>query len=216
MKKLLSTTVFNERGGYSSISERSFIASIAGFVLYGLFMTFLMATNFAPSEPGLGFILGVGLVIPIMGVFLSVNDNSFLAFLGYNMISIPLGLCMGWISTTIESSIVLDAITITLMVTGVMGVLGILLPKFFESIGGFLFYSLLALVVVRVLQIFIPALQHLTIIDYIAAGIFSLYIGYDIHRATLVDRNVNNALRIAVSLYLDITNLFLSILRIKD
>jgi len=216
MKKLLSTNVFNEKGGHSSISERSFIASITGFVLYGLLMTFLMATNFAPAVPGLGFILGVGLAIPIMGVFLSVNDNSFLSFLGYNMISIPLGLCMGWISTTIKSSIILDAITITLMVTGVMGVLGILLPKFFESIGGFLFYSLLSLIVVMVLQIFIPALQHLTIIDYIAAGIFSLYIGYDIHRATLVDRNINNALRIAISLYLDITNLFLSILRIKD
>lgn len=218
MKKFFKTDVFDRSQGYSSMSSRSFIATIAGFVGWGLLTTFIAATSFAPPNPGLGYLLGVGLVLPIIGILIaaSCQDKPILSFLGYNLITIPIGLCMGWISATMESQVVQNAVTITLLVTGIMGVLGILLPKFFESIGGFLFYSLLALIGVRILQIFIPALHGLSIIDYIAAGIFSLYIGYDIHRATLVNRNAANALQIAVSLFLDIVNLFMSILGILN
>ncbi len=212
----LTKDVFTDQGGYSPMSLSRFMGSIAGFVTWGLLMTFIMATNFAPPNPGLLFIIGVGLVIPIIGIFVSTNDNLFISFLGYNMITIPFGLCMGWINASVESTIVQDAVTITLLVSVIMGSLGIMFPRVFEKIGGFLFYALLGLIIVRILQIFIPALQHLTVIDYISAGIFSLYIGYDMHRATVVSRTIENALHVSISLYLDIINLFMSILGILD
>lgn len=212
----LTKNVFTDQGGYSPMSLSGFMGSIAGFVTWGLLMTFIMATNFAPPNPGLGFLIGVGLIIPIIGIFISKNDNLIISFLGYNMITIPFGLCMGWINGSIESTVVQDAITITLLVSFMMGLFGVIFPRVFEKMGGFLFYSLIGLIIVRILQIFIPALQHLTAIDYISAGIFSLYIGYDMHRATIVSRTIENALQISISLYLDVVNLFMSILGILD
>jgi FtsH-binding integral membrane protein len=213
MKKMFKTEVFDRNGGYSSMSERSFMATIAGFVVWGLLMIFIMATKFAPPSPSLGYLLGVGLALPIIGILVAgfYQGNPILSFIGFNLIAIPIGLCMGWVSAT-KTTVIQDALTLTLLITCVMGVLGIILPKFFESIGGFLFYSLLALVIVRTIQMFVPAMHGMSIIDYVAAGIFSLYIGYDMHRATLVDRNVANALQVAISLVLDIVNLFVSLI----
>lgn len=62
-------------------------------------------------------------------------------------------------------------------------------------------------------QLFIPELR-LGVIDYIGAGIFSLYIGYDMYRANSMTKTMDNAVDICVDLYLDIINLFLFLLRI--
>ena len=55
--------------------------------------------------------------------------------------------------------------------------------------------------------------------DWIAAGIFSLYISYDIHRSQQFAKAVDNAVDSALDIYLDLANLFirlLSILARKD
>lgn len=212
MKKF-KTGVFG-RNSLSIISERSFMGSIGAFIGYGLIVTYIMAAFFAPAIPSLGFLIGVGLVIPLIGCFIAMNDNLPISFIGYNMIVLPIGLCLGPIANGIDPTIVQDAALITSIITGLMMFAGYTYPNLFKNLGGVLFYSLLGLVIVRVLQMFIPALAGLTIIDYIAAGIFSVYIGYDMYRASTVGRTYTNALHIAVSLYLDIINLFLSLVSI--
>lgn len=215
MKQLFKTGVFS-RTDSSTISERTFMGSIAGFISYGLVLTYIMASYFAPPMPGMWYLIGVGVLIPLLGCFISSSDNLPLSFIGYNMIVLPIGLCLGPVANFVDPQIIQDAALITAIITGLMGFAGITYPHLFKNLGGVLFYSLLSLVVVRILQMFIPALDGLTIIDYIAAGIFSLYIGYDMYRSTLVGRTVGNALHIAVSLYLDIINLFLNILSILN
>lgn len=51
-------------------------------------------------------------------------------------------------------------------------------------------------------------------VDWLAAGIFTLYIGYDCHRAMAIPATGRNSVDVAISLYLDIYNLFLTILRL--
>jgi uncharacterized protein len=213
MKNLFNSGVFS-RNNFSTISDRTFMGSIAGFIGYGLVLTYIMASFFAPVVPSMGFLIGVGLVLPIIGCFIAMSDNLPLSFIGYNMIVIPIGLCLGPIANLASPTIVQDAALITAIITGLMMFAGYTYPNLFKNLGGVLFYSLLGLVVVRILQMFIPALAGLTIIDYIAAGIFSLYIGYDMYRASTVGRTYTNALHIAVSLYLDIINLFLTLVSI--
>lgn len=213
MKNLFNTGVFS-RNNFSTISDRTFMGSIAGFIGYGLVLTYIMASFFAPVVPSMGFLIGVGLVLPIIGCFIAMSDNLPLSFIGYNMIVIPIGLCLGPIANLVSPTIVQDAALITAIITGLMMFAGYTYPNLFKNLGGVLFYSLLGLVVVRILQMFIPALAGLTIIDYLAAGIFSLYIGYDMYRASTVGRTYTNALHIAVSLYLDIINLFLTLVSI--
>jgi uncharacterized protein len=213
MKNLFNSGVFS-RNNFSTISDRTFMGSVAGFIGYGLVLTYIMASFFAPVVPSMGFLIGVGLILPIIGCFIAMSDNLPLSFIGYNMIVVPIGLCLGPIANLASPTIVQDAALITAIITGLMMFAGYTYPNLFKNLGGVLFYSLLGLVVVRILQMFIPALAGLTIVDYIAAGIFSLYIGYDMYRASTVGRTYTNALHIAVSLYLDIINLFLTLVSI--
>ena len=210
MKKLFKTNVFS-RGGYSTISERTFFTSLAAFVLYGLLSTFV-ATFFAPVA--LSTVATVVLCItPFIGCFIAMSDNIGISFLGYNLITIPFGLLLAPLLNHYSPDVVSHSVLITAFITGLMGFAGITYPNLFKSLGSTLFYCLLGLILVRVLAIFIPGL-NLTIIDYFSAGLFSVYIGYDMWRASESSRNFGNALKIAVSLYLDILNLFLSILSI--
>jgi FtsH-binding integral membrane protein len=54
------------------------------------------------------------------------------------------------------------------------------------------------------------------VIDYLAALLFSLYIGYDMYRASSVAATFGNAIECALSLFLSIYNLFLSLLSLDD
>ena len=51
-------------------------------------------------------------------------------------------------------------------------------------------------------------------IDWIVAAIFTLYIGYDIHRSQQYPKTLDNAVDSALDIYMDIANLFIRILSI--
>ena len=53
-------------------------------------------------------------------------------------------------------------------------------------------------------------------LSWIGVGLFSMYIGYDWHRAQQGTKTVYHAIDCAVDLYLDITNLFLDLLELLD
>jgi FtsH-binding integral membrane protein len=212
MKGLFKTDAF-QRTGFNQISERTFFGTLAGFVLYGLMATYF-ATFFAPTSLSLIGLILLGLVLPIAGCFMAMSDNFGISFVGYNMITLPFGLVLGPVLNQYAPDVVQNAALLTAMITAVMGLAGVTFPNFFRSIGSALFIALIGLVVVRIIAIFVPALNSFGVIDYIAAGIFSLYIGYDMFRATEATRSVGSALKIAVSLYLDIINLFTSLLSI--
>jgi hypothetical protein len=214
MKGLFKTDAF-QRTGFNQISERTFFGTLAGFVLYGLMATYF-ATFFAPASLSLVGLILIGLVLPIAGCFMAMSDNFGISFVGYNMITLPFGLVLGPVLNQYAPDVVQNAALLTAMITAVMGLAGVTFPNFFRSIGSALFVALIGLVVVRLIAIFVPTLNSFGIIDYIAAGIFSLYIGYDMFRATEATRSVGSALKIAVSLYLDIINLFTSLLSILE
>ena len=110
--------------------------------------------------------------------------------------------------------IVTSALMLTGCTTGVMTLLGLSYPNVFARLGGVLFASLMALVILRLVSLFVPSLAAAGWIEWLAAGIFTLYIGYDCHRAMAIPATGRNALDVAISLYLDIINLFLTILRL--
>ena len=129
------------------------------------------------------------------------------------MIVIPFGLIIGPSVNQYSQDIVRNAFGICAVTTIFMGIAGRLFPDFFKKIGQVLFLSLSGLLIVLILQLFFPSL-NLGIFDYIGAGIFSLYIGYDMYRANTLPKTIDNAIDVAINFYLDIINLFLFILRI--
>lgn len=211
----ISTGVF-ERTGRDSISAQAFYGALAASLVWGLAATAVISHLVAQSGymPGLLEMIILGLVIPIVGIFMSVKSgNPIISFIGYNMIVVPFGIILGPVLNQYSPNVIRNAFMITTVITFTMGLLGTVYPAFFARLGAALMLSLFCLLLVRIAQIFIPALD-LTVIDYIGAGIFSLYIGYDMYRANHVAKTIDNAIDVSVDLYLDIINLFLHILRI--
>lgn len=212
----VNTGVF-ERDGSDTMSDQSFYGALTGSVLWGLTGTAVSAYLAVKGayNPGLWEVLILGLGLPILGIIIAIkSDSPFISFIGYNLVLIPFGIILGPVVNQYSENVVRNAFAMTAGITFVMGLLGTVAPNFFSKLGAPLFLSLLMLVLVRVAQIFVPELAQLSIIDYIAAGIFSLYIGYDMYRAYQVPRTLNNAIDISIDLYLDILNLFLTLLRI--
>lgn len=84
-----------------------------------------------------------------------------------------------------------------------------------QSIGRFLFQSLIGLIVFAILQIFFPSLRGSSF-EVVVSGfgivIFSLFLAVDMQRLASSDRGSSPFL-LALSLYLDIFNLFLYVVR---
>ena len=83
-------------------------------------------------------------------------------------------------------------------------------------LGRALFMALIGLIILSIAQIFVPALQT-TQFELLLSGagiiIFAVFTAYDLQRITNLSRQGMNPFLLAISLYLDIFNLFLYILR---
>lgn len=211
----VSTGVF-DRIGDDEITAQGFYGVLTASLIWGLFGTAVIAhlsieNGFIPT---LWSILILGLALPILGIVIAVkSDNPFISFLGYNMIVVPFGIILGPAINQYSPDVIRNAFGITAGITFLMGFAGTIFPNFFSKLGPVLFLSLFGLVIVGIAQIFIPALRF-GLYDYIGAGVFSLYIGYDMYRANNMPKTIDNAVDVSVDLYLDIINLFLYILRI--
>lgn len=148
------------------------------------------------------------------------SQKPLVSFLGYNMVVVPFGLV---ISTLVEAyggpytSIVADAFLYTLVITVGMTGAALAFPNLFQKLGGALLGCLFGLLLCEILLLILGRDQVVT--DWVAAGIFSLYIGYDVWRSQQFAKTVDNAVDCALDIYLDLANLFirlLSILSKKD
>jgi FtsH-binding integral membrane protein len=83
-------------------------------------------------------------------------------------------------------------------------------------IGRLLFFALIGLVVLGLLQLFVPALQTQSgelIISGLGIAVFAVFLAFDLQRVQAMGRLGANPFLMALSLYLDIFNVFLYILR---
>lgn len=207
-----------ESSGSDTMSRRSFYFALGCILTWGFFLTSVVSERTATWQPSLMGFLFVGLVLPIIGIVISAkSNNALISFIGFNLVVIPFGAILGPVLAHYELAqpgVVTKAALVTTAVTGLMALSGIMFPQFYERAGSALFTALVCLLIVRVVQLFVPALQGVGWVEYLAVGLFALYIGYDMYRASVIPATLDNAVDVAVSLYLDIINLFLNLLRI--
>ncbi|MBS1767936.1 MAG: Bax inhibitor-1/YccA family protein [Acidobacteria bacterium] len=220
-RSLLSTEAdLWSRSGDDTMTRRAFLGLIGLLTTYGLGVNAALAawglrTGF---QPGLVLYIAI-LVLPFAGIFLARRAQSLpMQLVAYHLILVPFGLLLGPILQAYihvgGMALVSRALLLTGATCGIMMLLGFSYPQVFSRLGGVLFASLLALIIVRVIGIFVPALGNAEWVDWLAAGIFTLYVGYDCYRAMNIPATGRNAVDLAISLYLDILNLFLTILRL--
>lgn len=200
------------------ISNRAYNLVMGGVLLYGILVNIILCVTvgnvFEYVNP-IAWIIGY-VVLCIIGIVMSSkSSNPIISFIGYNFVVVPMGLV---ISTAVEayggidSRVVVLAFVYTAIITGCMIALSVVKPEFFATLGRFLFVALIGLVVCELFLLIFRVDQVVT--AWISAGIFSLYIGYDIYRSQQFPKTVDNAVDCALDIYIDIANLFMDILRI--
>jgi len=218
----LGKTVWERSSGVSILSERTYIAATTLSTVYGLSVTAVLATYLAAHAPTtiIPFLI-IGLVIPIIGIFIALgSDSPPVSFFGYNMVVLGLGLIMGPAVHAYNGWVVLQAVLVTGGITVAMSAIGIMYPKSLAHWGGWLFAALLGLILVQVSSLLLigfgvdPGLLQHPVINYLAAMLFSAYIIYDWNRALRLPHTLDNVIDCSLAIYLDIVNLFLHILKI--
>ena len=208
--------------GEVEISERAFNLIIGAMLLWGFFLNYVTVAAFGRQV--MAMVYGMNPVVFLIGYFvlvlagnaLVVKGGPALSFVGYTMIAAPIGILVCMSVQGIPVDTVKSAVLITAVVTLSFMIAGTLFPGFFLRLGRVLFFSLLFTIVGGLVSMLLFRGRGYMLYEWLGAGIFSLYIGYDWARANTCARTVDNAIDLSASLYLDIINLFLRILRILN
>ena len=200
------------------LDTRVYNAVMIGVLLWGLLVNVLLcqyAADFVINLNPVVFLVGY-FVLAIGGVFVAHRStNPAVSFLGYNMVVIPFGLVISMLVRAyaeIDPVIVRDAFLYTLLISLGMMSLVMIRPQFFEKLGGVLIGGLIGLVLCEIILLIFRVDQAVTC--WIAAALFSLYIGYDIYRSQNYPKTLDNAVDSALDIYMDMANLFIRLLQI--
>lgn len=200
------------------IGVRTYNAIIGVVLIWGLFVNVLLCTYAADFVERLHpavFLVAYPLCASAGVIIAGKSSNPVISFIGYNLVVVPFGLVITVMVNMyggLDSSIVRNAFLYTLLISLGMAALSMIAPNLFAKLGGALISCLFGLIICEVLLLMFHVSQVVT--DWIAAGLFSLYIGYDIYRAQQFPKTVDNAVDSALDIYLDAANLFLRLLRI--
>ncbi len=211
------STRFQQHSQDIITSPRVYNLTIGGITAYGLLVNYIICRYFSyiflQMNP---LMLYIGyFVCALVGcIMVNLSRKAFISFLGYNLVVLPLGAVLSVALYGYDMRIIFQVCGLTGSVVVIMLCLSALFPGFFLRMGRILFFSLLALFLVGIVG-FLFGLS-IGFYSYIAAAIFSLYIGYDWARANQYVHTLDNAVDSACDLYIDIINLFLSILSIVN
>ena len=200
------------------IDRQKYNLIMGGVVIYGLVVNLILCKS-VPNvydyiNPILFLVLYLALALG--GTVISArSSNPIVSFIGYNMVVVPSGLVVSMavdVYGGMDSEIVSQAFLYTLCITGIMIAASMLWPSVFETVGRYLIFGLIAVLIGSVIGLFFSG--GFTMISWLGALVFSVYIGYDFYRAQQYTPTLDNAIDCALDIYLDIINLFLKLLRI--
>jgi len=163
---------------------------------------------------------GLGLIVFLGGAFgfmfaIEKTKNSaagvpvllaFTFFMGL-MLSRLIAMVLGFSNGT---SLVMTAFAGTAAVFGVMASLSTIIKRDLSGMGKWLFVGALVIMFGAIINVFVGSSAGMLVISTLAIGVFSLYMLYDLKR--IVDGGETNYISATLALYLDVFNVFQSLL----
>jgi modulator of FtsH protease len=198
------------------------VANLMGTVLGLVGFAFVFTTVGAVAGIRLGpAVMGpsaIGGLIVLVGLLVARNVSPLNLILLYAF-SVCEGLLLGPVLDAYAASgmggIVVDAAGTTAAITVAAGAYGALTRRDLSGMRSVLFVGLIAVVVGYLLGLILHLSMLSLVLSAISALLFTAYIVYDFNRvARTRSASQGDAVLLAVSIYLDILNLFLSLLRI--
>ena len=174
-----------------------------------------VATGMARALTG-----GVGLIVFMVGAFgfmfaIEKTKHSaagvpvllaFTFFMGL-MLSRLIGMILGFSNGT---QLIMTAFAGTAGVFFVMAMLATVIKRDLSGMGKFLFVGALVLMVGAIINVFVGSTAGMMAISMLAIGIFSAYMLYDLKQ--IIDGGETNYISATLALYLDLFNVFQSLL----
>ena len=210
-------------GGYTYQTEdtgrldaKTYNLAITGCLFWGFLINFLICRYLTPFFYNMNYLLFIVgyFVCAFAGIHVIRKSTTALpAFLGYNLLVLPVGGVLSVFLVGYSTTIVQYAFLATALVTLIMGVMSYIYPQSFLSMGRALGISLIAVIVVELIMTLIFR-SSITVIDYIVAVIFSLFIGYGMAKSQRMEHTYVSAIGCAAELYLDIINVFMRVVSI--
>ena len=199
-----------------ALSDRAYNLVIGLVVLYGLALNFLVYRFFGASIIRMNYwlVLILYFAASFGGLFIVYkNRDPFVSLLGFTLLALGMGFILCFLLSYYRPALILQALAVTGVTTGVMMLLAVIFPSFFASLGRGLGISLLVCVAAELIGGLLFRLP-MNYMDWIVALLFCGYIGYDWTKAQRYPRTLNNAIDSAADIYVDVVNLFVRILRI--
>jgi modulator of FtsH protease len=206
--------------GYAGVDERT-QATLAGqvFGLLGFSMLFTMGgALIAPRlGPGAFIISLVGSFGALIALFF-LKDKSPINLGLFYLFSFAEGLLLGLVVESYVARgmgmVVANAAATTAALVLALSAYAWTTKRDLSGMGGFLTIALFGVIIAGLINIFIGAPILSLIISAATAVIFSGFIMYDMQRLRDAKGGTGDAIMFAVAIYLDIFNLFLSLLQI--
>lgn len=207
--------MYNELNNiHNELSNRQYNIIIGLVLLWGFAVNAIMCTVFLsvfsswnPTVVIIGYF-----VVAILGIYMNASsDNPFISFIGYNLVVLPVGVVLSISLQDYYASSIAQAFIMTTLITVLMIVVATIKPDIFESLGTTLFICLTGVIIIELIMMF-AGICRPQWWDWIVALLFCAYIGFDWSEAQNNYKTLDNAVDSAVSLYLDIINLFIRIL----
>lgn len=203
---------------YNTQTSSEFMPSVLRTFALSLAIAFLgtMAGVYVP--PSLFLPLSIlELVMIIAAVFFRRKKAISYSFLYiFTFISgVTLYPIVAYYTATAGANVVINAFATTTVVFTGISIYAAKSKRNFSFLGGFLFAALLALVAISIFNIFFPlSSTGMLAYSFIGVLVFSGYVLFDISRMKHYGVKAEDVPLMALSLYLDFINLFISILRI--
>ena len=202
------------------MSVRAYNLLIGAVLLWGFVINALMCIYLTDTfmEWNFTMVLIGYFIIAIAGISLSISsDSAFISFIGYNLVVLPVGVVLSIFIrlSEVTNFDIVNTMYITAGLTLFMMAAAMIFPGFFRKLERVLFLTLSGVILVEIIAIMINKTLP-SQWDLLVAGLFCLYIGYDWGKAQALPKTADNAVDMCVGLYLDVINLFMSLLSSKS
>lgn len=185
------------------------------YVSLGILLALIGASIATPMYQNIGTMIFIGLIVLEFGALFAFMyfKNVFTYSLFTFLTGVTLAPMLGSIIDAGNAGIIIQALVGTLCITSLLTIYAMTTKNNYLNIGTILFYILIGLLVMMILNIFIGSPILALGISMIAVALFSMFIIFDTQQVLYTDIEPLDA---AMNLYLDILNLFVHLLSILN
>ncbi len=213
------------QSGADTMTNRGFMMAISAFTAVFIVVAMVGASfsyswTFGDNQwLYIGFLFACMLVSVGGGVLAQANDDPTISVVGGVICSGAMGVMVGPFVAMFTLGSVIQAFVLAAVVVLVTGFIGALLPQDLSAWGAPLFGLLFGSIVIQFGGIIASALGFnfqlgFSILDWAVLILFCAIMVYDLNKARHLSKTLNNAIDVAVNVFLNFANIFIRILSI--